>query len=125
MAAVLVTGADESPEIARLLEQAGHTVHRNAPQALDVLVNTAALAPETFEAKVAGLAEVLQTYLPALERSAAPVVVNVSDSELLTKAAATVVTEQYARAFPHVRINAAEQNAVARLVRDGGYFESE
>jgi hypothetical protein len=134
MAAVLITGADEGGEIARLLERAGHVVHRHDPasvRAVDVLVNTAALAPETFEAKVAGLAEVLQSHLPALERSAAPVVVNVSDPELLTRAAATVVTARYAKAFPHLRINSAEQNAVARLARigrdgpTGGYFESE
>ncbi|WP_191300722.1 hypothetical protein [Lentzea cavernae] len=137
MAVVLITGADEEfgQETAHRLERAGHTVHRNdamsalAVDELDVLVNAAGLAPETFEAKVAGLARVLQACLPALERSAAPVVVNVSAPETLTRAAATVVTAQYAKAFPRMRINAAERDAeiVLRLVRDGptgGYFES-
>lgn len=138
MAAVLIAG-DLSQETVRLLERAGHSVHllagpsAQAVDELDVLVTTAALAPETFEAKVAGLAEVLQSYLPALERSAAPVVVNVSDADLLTRAAATVVTAQYARAFPHVRINAAERDAatITRLAQvgpdgpTGGYFVPE
>ena len=132
---MLIAGADESAEITRLLVRAGHTVlpQGTAPEQVDVLVNTAALAPETFEAKVAGLARVLQDHLPALERSAAPVVVNVSDADPLTRAAATVVTAQYARAFPHVRINAVERHAetIARLALagpdgpTGGYFAPE
>lgn len=101
------------------------------PDSLDVLVNHGGAAEETFEAALEGAARVLQAYLPLLERSASPVVVNVSGPQDSPSAAAVnVVTVQYAKAFPRMRINAAEQNteAVERLTRigpdgpTGGYF---
>ena len=127
---MLIAGADPGG-LAGLLEQAGHTV-RVAPldaapdepvavaresDELDVLVNTAGLAPQTFQAKVAGLARTLQACLPALERSAAPVVVNVSDpGSPLSEAAARVVAVEYAKAFPGVRISTSGDDA-ASIVR--------
>ncbi|WP_329789984.1 hypothetical protein V1227_38340 [Lentzea sp. DG1S-22] len=130
MASVLIAGADPGG-LAGLLEQAGHTVRlapldaapgepvAGEPDELDVLINTAGLAPETFEAKVAGLARALQAHLPALERSAAPVVVNVSDpGSPLSEAAARVVAVEYAKAFPGVRISTAGEDAesIVRVV---------
>jgi NAD(P)-dependent dehydrogenase (short-subunit alcohol dehydrogenase family) len=102
---------------------------------LDVLVNaTADLVRETFEVNLACLARVLHAFLPLLERSSAPVVVNVSDRPAsLSKAAVNVVTVQYAKAFPHMRINAVEPGAasvvrMAQLGQDGptgGYFDAD
>ncbi|SDK75022.1 hypothetical protein SAMN04488074_10735 [Lentzea albidocapillata subsp. violacea] len=139
MAAVLIAGADEDAEIARRLVLAGHTV-RFAPldgasagslDSLDVLVNTGGAAQETFEGAVESAARVLQTYLPLLRRSA--VVVNVSGPRDSPSAAAVnIVTVQYAKAFPRMRINAVEQDAgavvrMAQVGQDGptgGYFDA-
>ncbi|WP_090074157.1 hypothetical protein [Lentzea flaviverrucosa] len=144
MAAVLITGADEDAEIARRLVRAGHTV-RFAPldgasaesldalDVLDVLVNTGGAAQETFEGAVESTARILQTYLPLLERSAAAVVVNVSGPQDSPSAAAVnIVTVQYAKAFPRMRINAVEQDtgAIVRMAQigqdgpTGGYFDA-
>lgn len=129
---MLIAGADPGG-LAVLLEQVGHTVRlapldaapgepvavAGEPDELDVLINTAGLAPETFEVKVAGLARVLQAHLPALERSAAPVVVNVGDpGSPLSEAAARVVAVEYAKAFPGVRISTAGEDAesIVRVV---------
>ncbi|MDX3663382.1 hypothetical protein PV646_39350 [Streptomyces sp. ID05-26A] len=133
MAAVLIAGADDelARDTARLLTRAGHTVSVSAdpePAVLDVLV--VGIGSEPFEDEVSGLARVLQAFLPALERSAAPVVVVVArDAE--AEAAATLVTVQYARTFPRLRINAAAPDAeiVARTALigpdgpSGGYFD--
>ncbi|MGW4720356.1 SDR family NAD(P)-dependent oxidoreductase [Nocardia sp. NPDC004260] len=116
---------------------------------LDVLVNNAGIAPEwtdtnvvigakdvtaelmrqTFETNVFGTVRVLHAFLPLLQRSTAPVVVNVSSSlaslTLTTtvtspefaypgvaypasKTAVNMITVQYAKAFPNMRINAVE-----------------
>ncbi|PWK86024.1 short subunit dehydrogenase [Lentzea atacamensis] len=92
----------------------------SAVGSLDVLVNnvaeltepgevTAEVVRDAFEAGLAGLARVLHAFLPLLERSAAPVVVNVgSRSDPLAEAAVTMVTVQYAKAYPRMRINAVE-----------------
>ncbi|MEU5566247.1 SDR family NAD(P)-dependent oxidoreductase [Micromonospora musae] len=82
-----------------------------------------------FETNVFGLVRVTHAFLPLLRRSTAPVVVNVSSglasvSRLAdpaapaygypgvaypaSKAAVNVVTVQYAKAFPEMRINAVE-----------------
>lgn len=135
---------------------------------LDVLINNAGIAPEwtddgvigaadltadlmqqTFETNVFGTVRVLHAFLPLLQRSAAPVVVNVSSglaslSRLTTpdtsayayagvaypasKTAVNVITVQYAKAFPAIRINAVEPgftktdlnaNAGAQTVEQG------
>ncbi|MEY9968328.1 NAD(P)-dependent dehydrogenase (short-subunit alcohol dehydrogenase family) [Streptacidiphilus sp. MAP12-16] len=90
---------------------------------------TADLMRKTFETNVFGTVRVTHAFLPLLQRSAAPVVVNVSSglaslTEVTTpgtpryvypgvaypasKAAVNMVTVQYAKAFPNMRINAVE-----------------
>jgi NAD(P)-dependent dehydrogenase (short-subunit alcohol dehydrogenase family) len=117
---------------------------------LDVLVNNAGIQDEmsddgkvvvgaadltadvmrrTFETNVFGMVRVLHAFLPLLERSAAPVVVNVSSglasltrvatpgtpayaypgvAYSASKTVVNVITVQYAKAFPAMRINAVE-----------------
>ena len=115
---------------------------------LDVLVNNAGVEPRAadggfipvaevtadsmrsvFETNVFGQVRTLHAFLPLLQRSAAPVVVNVSSglaslTRLATpgtrayaypgvaypasKAAVNMITVQYAKAFPQMRINAVE-----------------
>jgi NAD(P)-dependent dehydrogenase (short-subunit alcohol dehydrogenase family) len=87
-----------------------------------------------FETNVFGLVRVTHAFLPLLERSAAPVVVNVSSglASLATvstpgspayaypgvaypasKSAVNMITVQYAKAFPGMRINAVEPGYTA------------
>jgi NAD(P)-dependent dehydrogenase (short-subunit alcohol dehydrogenase family) len=115
---------------------------------LDVLVNNAGIAggftpvPEVtaddvarvLATNVVGLVRVTQAFLPLLERSANPVVVNVSsgmgslaittDPERVestfvglaypaSKSAVTMLTTQYAKAFPDIRINAVDPGYTA------------
>ncbi|HEV7418508.1 MAG TPA: SDR family NAD(P)-dependent oxidoreductase [Mycobacterium sp.] len=116
---------------------------------LDVLVNNAGIAAEwrsdndvigaadvtadlmrrTFDTNVFGTVRVLHAFLPLLQRSAAPVVVNVSSALAsltrlsapgtrsyayqgvaypASKTAVNMITVQYAKAFPNMRINAVE-----------------
>ena len=110
---------------------------------LDVLVNNAGIAgsgasprdvsgPEmvrTFDTNVFGIVRMMRAFVPLLEASESPVVVNVSSglgSFALTtdpdniaalytlvaysssKAAVNMLTLQYARAFPGIRINAVD-----------------
>jgi NAD(P)-dependent dehydrogenase (short-subunit alcohol dehydrogenase family) len=115
---------------------------------LDVLVNNAGIEGRTadggvvgpadvtadqmrtlFETNVFGVVRVTRAFLPLLERSSAPVVVNVSSglssvtalaepaspthfypgvSYPASKAAVNMVTVQFAKAFPRMRINAVE-----------------
>ena len=90
---------------------------------------TADLMRHTFETNVFGTVRVTHAFLPLLRRSAAPVVVNVSSglaslTEVTTpgtpryaypgvaypasKTAVNMITVQYAKAFPNMRINAVE-----------------
>jgi NAD(P)-dependent dehydrogenase (short-subunit alcohol dehydrogenase family) len=90
---------------------------------------SAELMRRTFEINVFGTVRALHAFLPLLRRSAAPVVVNVSSglaslTRLTTpgtpgyaypgvaypasKAAVNMLTVQYAKAFPNMRINAVE-----------------
>ncbi|WP_028933343.1 SDR family oxidoreductase [Pseudonocardia spinosispora] len=83
----------------------------------------------TFDTNVFGVVRVLHAFLPLLRRSAAPVVVNVSSglgsltavstantpthaypgvAYPASKAAVNMITVQYAKAFPAMRINAVE-----------------
>jgi NAD(P)-dependent dehydrogenase (short-subunit alcohol dehydrogenase family) len=90
---------------------------------------TAEVMRQTFETNVFGLVRVLHAFLPLLQRSAAPVVVNVSSGLAsltrvttrshpasaypgvaypASKTAVNMITVQYAKAFPNMRINAVE-----------------
>jgi NAD(P)-dependent dehydrogenase (short-subunit alcohol dehydrogenase family) len=90
---------------------------------------TADVMRRTFETNVFGVVRVLHAFLPLLRHSGAPVVVNVSSrlaslAQLSTpgtrahdypgvaypasKAAVNMITIQYAKAFPTMRINAVE-----------------
>ena len=100
---------------------------------LDVLVNNAGIEMRN-EGNVVGVVRVTHSFLPLLQRSAAPVVVNVSSglasmTRLTTpgtpayaypgvaypasKAAVNMITVQYAKAFPDMRINAVEPGYTA------------
>jgi len=120
---------------------------------LDVLVNNAGIEPRTasggfipaaevtadlarsvFETNVFGQIRMLHAFLPLLQRSSAPVVVNLSSGASLmrdlgnpdspayfyadiaypsSKAAVNMVTVQYAKAFPNVRINCVDPGFTA------------
>jgi NAD(P)-dependent dehydrogenase (short-subunit alcohol dehydrogenase family) len=90
---------------------------------------TADIMRETFDTNVFGTVRVLHAFLPLLERSAAPVVVNVSsglasltwasDENSFThfypgvaypasKAVVNMITVQFAKQFPAMRINSVE-----------------
>jgi NAD(P)-dependent dehydrogenase (short-subunit alcohol dehydrogenase family) len=90
---------------------------------------TADVMRQTFETNVFGTVRVTHAFLPLLQRSAAPVVVNVSSGLAsltrvttpgaptyaypgvaypASKTAVNVITVQYAKAFPNMRINAVE-----------------
>jgi NAD(P)-dependent dehydrogenase (short-subunit alcohol dehydrogenase family) len=95
---------------------------------------TADLMRSLFDTNVFGVVRVTHAFLPLLRRSAAPVVVNVSSglasmTRLSTpgstayaypgvaypasKAAVNMITVQYAKAFPEMRINAVEPGYTA------------
>jgi len=115
---------------------------------LDVLINNAGIAGgrkpagevtaddvrRVFETNVFGVVRVTRAFLPLLERSESPVIVNVSsgmgsiavttDPERLestligipypaSKTALNMITTQYAKAFPHIRINAVDPGYTA------------
>ncbi|MFL6117478.1 MAG: SDR family NAD(P)-dependent oxidoreductase [Catenulispora sp.] len=120
---------------------------------LDVLVNNAGVEPRAddggflpvadvtgesmravFDTNVFGQVRMLHAFLPLLQRSSAPVVVNISSGLSLTrqladpdsfthfypgveypasKAAVNMLTVQYAKAFPGIRINAVEPGYTA------------
>src|ERR1700754_3672944 len=90
---------------------------------------TADVLRRTFDTNVFGTVRVLHAFLPLLRRSAAPVVVNVSSGLAsltrvatqgtpayayqgvaypASKTAVNMITVQYAKAFPNMRINAVE-----------------
>jgi NAD(P)-dependent dehydrogenase (short-subunit alcohol dehydrogenase family) len=115
---------------------------------LDVLINNAGIAGgrkpagevtaddvrSVFETNVLGVVRVTHAFLPLLERSDSPVIVNVSsgmgsiavttnperfESTLIaiaypaSKTAVNMVTTQYAKAFPQIRINAVDPGYTA------------
>ena len=96
---------------------------------------TADLMRLTFETNVFGLVRVTHAFLPLLRRSAAPVVVNVSSglaslTRIAThpyqgvaypasKVAVNMITVQYAKALPEIRINAVEPGFTATYLNRG------
>jgi len=95
---------------------------------------TAGMMRSLFETNVFGVVRVTHAFLPPLRRSAAPVVVNVSSGLAsmarvtapdtpayaypgvaypASKAAVNMITVQYAKAFPGMRINAVEPGYTA------------
>ncbi|MEU6260515.1 SDR family NAD(P)-dependent oxidoreductase [Streptomyces sp. NPDC047043] len=128
------------------VEAAAKTIE--ADGGLDVLINNAGIETRgegnsvptaqtvtadqmrnTFETNVFGVVRVIHAFLPLLQRSAAPVVVNVSSGLAslthlsdpdhpahfypgvaypTSKTAVNMLTVQYAKAFPNMRINSVE-----------------
>lgn len=95
---------------------------------------TAADASAVFDVNVVGIVRVTHTFLPLLRKSAHPVIVNVSsgmgsftathDSGRIesinlaplytsSKAAASMLTTQYAKSWPDVKVNAADPGHTA------------
>ncbi|WP_328456183.1 SDR family NAD(P)-dependent oxidoreductase [Streptomyces sp. NBC_00386] len=95
---------------------------------------TAGMMRELFETNVFGVVRILHAFLPLLQRSAAPVVVNLSSGlaslDRITdpagpahaypgvaypasKTAVNTITVQYAKAFPGIRVNAVEPGFTA------------
>jgi NAD(P)-dependent dehydrogenase (short-subunit alcohol dehydrogenase family) len=95
---------------------------------------TAADVQPVFETNVFGVVRVTHAFLPLLERSDGPVIVNVSsgmgsiavttdperlESSLIgiaypaSKTAVNMITTQYAKAFPQIRINAVDPGYTA------------
>ncbi|WP_432484163.1 SDR family NAD(P)-dependent oxidoreductase [Kineococcus esterisolvens] len=95
---------------------------------------TAAAAAAVLDVNVIGVVQVTHAFLPLLRRSANPVIVNVSsgmgsftathdtsrvESQLVaplytsSKAAVTMLTTQYAKALPGVKVNAADPGYTA------------
>ncbi|MFJ9611512.1 SDR family NAD(P)-dependent oxidoreductase [Kitasatospora sp. NPDC101176] len=102
------------------------------PNAADQI--TAADASAVFEVNVVGIVRVTHAFLPLLRESANPVIVNVSsgmgsfaathDTERVegrfvaplytaSKAAVTMLTTQYAKSWPDVKVNAADPGYTA------------
>ncbi|MFF1300982.1 MULTISPECIES: SDR family NAD(P)-dependent oxidoreductase, partial [unclassified Streptomyces] len=122
-----------------LVNNAGIEV-RGENNAIPAAADTTADEMRTvFETNVFGVVRVTHAFLPLLQRSAAPVVVNVSsglaslsrlsdpDSPAhfypalaypASKTALNMITVQYAKAFPEMRVNAVEQSLV--MVPDRG-----
>jgi NAD(P)-dependent dehydrogenase (short-subunit alcohol dehydrogenase family) len=90
---------------------------------------TAEVMRQTFETNVFGTVRILHAFIPLLQRSTAPVVVNVSSGLAsltrvttpgipayaypgvaypASKTAVNMITVQYAKAFPNMRINAVQ-----------------
>lgn len=115
---------------------------------LDVLINnagiagevpppeelTAAVVQQVYEVNVLGVVRTMRAFVPLLERSASPVVVNVSSglgslarstdphspvsrwilpAYSSSKAALNMLTVQYAKAFPGMRINSVDPGYTA------------
>jgi NAD(P)-dependent dehydrogenase (short-subunit alcohol dehydrogenase family) len=130
------------------VDAAAKTVAEATGGALDVLINnagisggripireeTAAHVQTVYDVNVLGPVRMLHAFLPLLERSTSPVVVNVSSglgsltysadpdarysnlivpAYLSSKAALNMLTTQYARALPAIRINSVDPGYTA------------
>ncbi len=127
-AATMVAAASDG-RLDVLINNAGIAGNVGAPRDL-----TAADVEEVYDVNVLGAVRMLHAFLPLLEASPAPVVVNVSSglgslahsastdgsfSKLIvpayasSKAALNMLTTQYAKAFPAMRINAVDPGYTA------------
>jgi NAD(P)-dependent dehydrogenase (short-subunit alcohol dehydrogenase family) len=130
------------------VEAAALTVAEAAGGVLDVLINNAGIAGKVapagevtaadvqrvYDVNVLGAVRTIRAFLPLLERSKSPVVVNVSSglgslahttdpdapasqwilpAYCSSKAALNMLTTQYAKAFPAMRINAVDPGYTA------------
>ncbi|MFK0202978.1 SDR family NAD(P)-dependent oxidoreductase [Streptomyces lavendulae] len=111
-----------------LVNNAGIEVRSPGGDIIGAAELTADVMREVFETNVFGLVRVTHAFLPLLERSAAPVVVNVSSGLAslagagkgypgvaypASKTAVNMLTVQFAKAFPRIRINAVEPGYTA------------
>ncbi|MFJ5228333.1 SDR family NAD(P)-dependent oxidoreductase [Kitasatospora sp. NPDC088391] len=111
-----------------LVNNAGIEVRSPEGAVIGAAELTADVLREVFETNVFGLVRVTHAFLPLLERSAAPVVVNVSSGLAslsaagkgypgaaypTSKTAVNMLTVQFAKAFPGMRINAVEPGYTA------------
>ncbi|WP_251091517.1 SDR family NAD(P)-dependent oxidoreductase [Streptomyces sp. Caat 7-52] len=125
-AAVATVEADGGLDV--LVNNAGIEVRSAEGDIIGAADLTAEVMREVFETNVFGLVRVTHAFLPLLERSAAPVVVNVSSGLAslaragsgypgvaypASKAAVNMLTVQFAKAFPRMRINAVEPGYTA------------
>jgi NAD(P)-dependent dehydrogenase (short-subunit alcohol dehydrogenase family) len=126
-AAVKVIEADGGLDV--LVNNAGVEERGDNNAVIGPVDVTADVMRQTFETNVFGTVRVTHAFLPLLQRSAAPVVVNVSSAlgsltsatnpatpiyaypgvaYPASKAAVNMITVQFAKAFPSMRINAVE-----------------
>ncbi|MEV7501252.1 SDR family NAD(P)-dependent oxidoreductase [Streptomyces sp. NPDC093018] len=111
-----------------LVNNAGIEVRSPEGEIIGAADLTADVMREVFETNVFGVVRVTHAFLPLLERSAAPVVVNVSSSLAslaeggkgypgvaypASKTTVNMLTVQYAKAFPRLRINSVEPGYTA------------
>ncbi|MFJ7962520.1 SDR family NAD(P)-dependent oxidoreductase [Streptomyces sp. NPDC096324] len=106
---------------------------------------TAGMMRELFETNVFGVVRVLHSFLPLLQRSASPVVVNLSSGLAslaritdpadpahaypgvaypTSKTAVNTITVQYAKAFPGIRVNAVEPGFTATDLNGNTGFQT-
>ncbi|MFJ3337970.1 SDR family NAD(P)-dependent oxidoreductase [Streptomyces sp. NPDC086766] len=126
-AAVKVIEADGGLDV--LINNAGIEGRGPNNEVIGAADVTAAMMREVFETNVFGTVRVTHAFLPLLRRSASPVVVNVSSGLAslahmadpdhpaaaypgvaypASKTAVNMITMQYAKAFPAMRVNAVE-----------------
>ncbi|KOT58344.1 MULTISPECIES: SDR family NAD(P)-dependent oxidoreductase [Streptomyces] len=126
-AAVATVEADGGLDV--LVNNAGIEVRSPEGDIIGAAELTADVMRQVFETNVFGLVRVTHAFLPLLERSAAPVVVNVSSglaslaraagqsypgvAYATSKTAVNMLTVQFAKAFPLMRINAVEPGYTA------------
>ncbi|MFD8690989.1 SDR family NAD(P)-dependent oxidoreductase [Streptomyces sp. NPDC059651] len=125
-AAAAAVAADGGLDV--LVNNAGIEVRSPGGEIIGAAELTADVMREVFETNVFGLVRVTHAFLPLLERSSAPVVVNVSSSLAsldqagkgypgvaypTSKTAVNMLTVQFAKAFPKMRINAVEPGYTA------------
>ncbi|MEV6167032.1 SDR family oxidoreductase [Streptomyces sp. NPDC051954] len=131
-AAVKTVEADGGLDV--LVNNAGVEARGEGNRVIGAAEVTADLMRHTFDTNVFGIVRVTHAFLPLLQRSAAPVVVNVSSGLAslsrvaeegtpahaypgvaypASKAAVNMLTVQYAKAFPGMRINAVEPGYTA------------